>query len=57
MVNTIGNRETEIALQLGKLYTPQQALSVNLIDEIVESKQLLSKGAEHIRQWCKIPSK
>lgn len=56
MINTIGFRESELALQLGKLYTAEEALAVNLVDEIVEQKDLLLKAEEQMVKWCKIPS-
>ena len=56
MINTIGFRESEKALQLGKLYSPEEALAVNLVDEIVESSDVLLKAEEQMQLWCKIPS-
>ena len=56
MINTTGFRESEKALQLGKLYSPEEALAVNVIDEIVEQKDLLANAEEQMVKWCKIPS-
>lgn len=56
MINTIGYRETEKALQLGKLYTPEEALAVNLVDELADPKELISKAEEQMLKWCAIPS-
>lgn len=56
MINTIGFRESEKALQIGKLYSPEEALAVNLVDEIVDQKDLLVKAEEQMVKWCKIPS-
>ena len=56
MLNTIGHRECEKALQIGKIYTPEQALSVNLVDELVEGDKLMSKSIEQAKVWSKIPS-
>merc|ERR1712127_924148 len=44
MINTIGHRETEKALQLGKLYSPEEALAVNLVDELCEPNELMDKA-------------
>lgn len=55
MVNTIGHRETELALQLGKLYTAEEALSVKLVDELAEPTDVLIKAQEQMVKWCKIP--
>jgi enoyl-CoA hydratase/carnithine racemase len=57
MVNTIGFRETEKALQLGKLYTVQEALDVKLVDEVVAPESLLQKAEDQMAAWLKIPSK
>ena len=56
MVNTIGHRESEKALQLGKVYTPQEALKIDLVDEIVPKKDVLAAAEEQMKLWCKIPS-
>lgn len=59
MINTIGNRETEKALQLGKLYTSQEAFDIGLVDELVidtDSSNLLVKAEEQMKIWLKIPS-
>ena len=56
MVNTIGRRETEKALQLGKVYTPQQAEAINLVDELVPQQKLLASAEEQMKNWCRIPS-
>ena len=57
MINTIGNRESEKALQLGKMYSIEEALKVNLIDEAAEPKDLMQKADEQMQQWLKIPGK
>ena len=54
-VNTIGYREAEKALQLGQLYSPEEALSVNLVNEVVEPANLLARAEEEMQKWCKIP--
>lgn len=55
MINTVGHRETEKALQLGKLYNPQQALSIGLVDSVVSQDSLQSVVEEEMREWLKIP--
>ena len=57
MRNTIGQRECEKALQVGRIFTPQEALKVSLVDELVDSANLLAKAEEQMKAWCKIPSK
>ncbi|RMZ93199.1 enoyl- delta isomerase mitochondrial [Brachionus plicatilis] len=56
MINTIGYRETEKALQLGKLYSSEEALAVNLVDELADSKDLITKAEEQMSKWCAIPT-
>lgn len=55
MVNTVGHRETELALQLGKLYSAEEALKVGLVDEICSLNEVLPKAQEQMAIWCKIP--
>jgi 3,2-trans-enoyl-CoA isomerase len=57
MLNTIGHRETEKALQLGLLYSVDEALHNNLIDEIAEPDVLIQKAEEQMQKWVKIPSR
>ena len=57
MINTIGFRETEKALQLGKLYSTQEALDIKLVDEVVPPETLLQKAEEQMAIWLKIPGK
>ena len=57
MVNTVGHRETEKALQLGLLYSSDDALKINLIDEIAnDEKDLIARAEKQMLQWVKIPS-
>jgi 3,2-trans-enoyl-CoA isomerase len=56
MLNTIGHRETEKALQLGKLYSAEEALSVNLVDELADPDKLLQQAEEQMKKWLQIPS-
>ena len=58
MLNTIGHRQTELALQLGKVYTPREALDVGLVDEVVaDPNELMKRANECMRTWCKVPGK
>jgi len=56
MTRTIGYRESEKALQIGLLFSPEEALKTNLIDEICAPNELLSKAEIQIQKWLKIPS-
>ena len=57
MLNTIGHRETEKALQLGTLYSAEDALRINLVDELAEPDKVLLQAEEHMKKWLQIPSK
>lgn len=53
--NTIGQRETERALQLGLLYSPADALKVGLVDEITSQEQVMSTTYQHVETYLEIP--
>jgi Delta3-Delta2-enoyl-CoA isomerase len=55
-INTIGYREAEKALQLGKMYTSDEALTINLVDELAEPANLMSQAEKQMQAWLKIPS-
>lgn len=55
MVNTIGLRETELALQMGKLYSPQEALSVGLVDQVSALDEVPAAVTATMKQWLKVP--
>ena len=57
MKNTIGFRECEKSLQLGLMFTPQQALKLNLVDQLTSSQDLIEQAELQMNQWLKIPSK
>ncbi|KAJ8366844.1 hypothetical protein AAFF_G00338790, partial [Aldrovandia affinis] len=42
MVNTVGQRTTELALELGILYSAPEALRIGLVDQLVPEEQVLS---------------
>ena len=44
MLNTVGQRQTELALQLGTLFTADQALSIGLVDKVYVVIQYIFKG-------------
>ena len=46
--STIGHRESERALQLGHLYSGEEALKVGLIDELVSMDQM----EEQVGKFC-----
>lgn len=57
MCNTVGHRETEIALALGKLYSTDEALQKGLVDEVVTSEQIMEAAQKKMLEYVKIPSK
>ena len=56
MASTIGQRETEKALALGTLFSPEDAQRINLIDEVVPQECVLVKAEQEAIKWAKIPS-
>jgi Delta3-Delta2-enoyl-CoA isomerase len=55
MASTIGHRDTEKALALGTLYSPEEALRIRLIDEVVPQEGVLAKAEQEAIKWAKIP--
>lgn len=55
MVNTVGHRNTELALQLGLLYKPAEALKVGLVDQLVPEDQVLTVATQTMAKWLSIP--
>merc|ERR1740137_89024 len=57
MVNAIGQRQTELALMLGTLFNPQQALSIEMVDQVVDNREeCLAATHKIVSQLSKIPS-
>lgn len=55
MLRTIGMRRGEAALSLGTLYTPEQALEIGLVDEIVPLEQVIPRSKEVALHWASVP--
>ncbi|KAM5227338.1 enoyl-CoA delta isomerase 1, mitochondrial [Ctenodactylus gundi] len=55
LVNTIGHRATERALQLGLLFQPAEAFQVGLVDQLVPEDQVQSTALSVMTQWLAIP--
>uniref|UniRef100_A0A672G5T0 Enoyl-CoA delta isomerase 1, mitochondrial n=1 Tax=Salarias fasciatus TaxID=181472 RepID=A0A672G5T0_SALFA len=55
MVNTVGHRHTEMALELGLLYNPSEALKIGLVDQLVPEDQVLSTAEKTMAKWFAIP--
>ena len=56
MVNTIGLRETEVALQLGKLYGSDEAKRVGLVDELAVQAEVLTRANAMAATYAKVPA-
>ena len=54
MVNTIGHREAERALQLGHLYGAEEALKVGLVDHLCDQEQVVKTATEEMSRWLKV---
>uniref|UniRef100_G1U0Y6 Enoyl-CoA delta isomerase 1, mitochondrial n=2 Tax=Oryctolagus cuniculus TaxID=9986 RepID=G1U0Y6_RABIT len=55
LVNTVGHRVAEQALQLGLLFPPAEALRVGLVDRVVPEDQVQSTALSVMAQWMAIP--
>ncbi|KAJ1097585.1 hypothetical protein NDU88_002703 [Pleurodeles waltl] len=55
MTNTIGNRETEKALQLGYMYSPADALKVGLVDQLASADKVETVASTVMSEWLAIP--
>ncbi|MEQ2185191.1 dodecenoyl-CoA isomerase [Goodea atripinnis] len=55
MVNTVGHRNTEVALQLGLLYKPAEALKIGLVDQLVPEDQVFTVASQTMTKWLTIP--
>lgn len=55
-INTVGFHYADYALKLGKMFTPEEALKLHLVNELVESPSDLNKKAQsEMDKWLKIP--
>jgi len=56
MIRTIGFRKAEEALALGKLFSPEEALHLGLVDKIVPNDLVLDRCQDTAAYWAKIPA-
>lgn len=54
LVNTIGHRASERALQLGLLFPPAEALQVGIVDKVVPEDQVQSTALSVMAQWLAV---
>ncbi|KAM9346605.1 enoyl-CoA delta isomerase 1, mitochondrial-like [Symphorus nematophorus] len=57
MTNTVGHRTTEMALELGLLYNPSDALKIGLVDQLVPEDQTLTTATQTMTKWLTIPDR
>ena len=43
---TIGHRQGKLAMSLGTLFTPEQALKIGMVDELVDVDNVLEKSQQ-----------
>jgi 3,2-trans-enoyl-CoA isomerase len=56
MVNTIGHREAERMLGLGRQVVAEDALKMNLIDAAVPIEEVVATSETMLRNWMRIPA-
>ncbi|KAM9392636.1 enoyl-CoA delta isomerase 1, mitochondrial [Pholidichthys leucotaenia] len=55
LVNTVGHRATEMALELGMLFSPAEGLKMGLVDQIVPEDEVLSTATQTMTKWLAVP--
>lgn len=55
MMDTVGRRRAEAALALGTLYSPEEALDIQLVDEIISADRVRERALKQARIWARIP--
>ena len=55
-LDTIGQRQAELGLSLGTLYTSEQALKIGLVDQVVTGDQVRETALSTAAEWTKIPA-
>ena len=57
MIRTIGQREAERALQLGVMYSAEEALAVGLIDKVVAPEDLIDEAKKELGRFLNVDGK
>ncbi|XP_038064691.1 uncharacterized protein LOC119735071 [Patiria miniata] len=55
LVKTCGERQAEMILQLANLFTPEQALKIGMVDEVVPVEDVVNKAREELVKWLMVP--
>ncbi|XP_036594744.1 enoyl-CoA delta isomerase 1, mitochondrial [Trichosurus vulpecula] len=56
LINTIGNRAAESALQRGLLFSPADALKIGFVDQIVPEDKVQSTALSVASEWLTVPA-
>jgi Delta3-Delta2-enoyl-CoA isomerase len=51
MIDCVGVRNAELALSLGTLYSPEEALQINLVDAVVPLSDVYSVARREAQKW------
>ncbi|KAI8512360.1 Dynein heavy chain 3, axonemal, partial [Branchiostoma belcheri] len=51
----IGKRQAELSILQGKLYSPEEALQLGLVDKVVPEADVMSAAESELRQWLQVP--
>jgi len=55
-INTLNFQQAEHALKLGKLFTPEEALKLHMVNDLVDSPSELSEKCQsEMEKWLKVP--
>ncbi|XP_078610603.1 enoyl-CoA delta isomerase 1, mitochondrial-like [Branchiostoma floridae x Branchiostoma japonicum] len=55
LADTIGRRQAELSVLQGKLYSPQEALKLGLVDKVVPETDLQPAAESELRDWLQVP--
>ncbi|CAK8678957.1 unnamed protein product [Clavelina lepadiformis] len=55
MTATVGARKSRLALQLGYLFSSQEALNAGLVDEVVDLDSVIPRAREQLLMMSKVP--
>lgn len=55
MINSIGNRATELSLQLGLMYSAPEALKIGLVDKLIPEDKIYETALNTMSRWLAVP--
>lgn len=55
-MDTVGHRRAELAMTMGTLYSPQEALDMELVDKLVPANEVGAAATEVAAEMAKIPA-